>query len=113
MILKQIGKGAISVMHNRAVLDALGGYRQEYTYVITAADWTYSGSDLHSGVGDLVNEAGALQTLADFLHACAESRSYGNGASAGENADLFPDHVGAWAQQYSDELGLLAAESDD
>lgn len=40
-----------------------------------------------------------------FLGACAESRNYRGGR--GENADLFPEAVGAWTEEHSDEIGML------
>jgi len=55
-----------------------------------------------------------LGALLDFLGACAESRSYGERRKgdpmAGENSDLFPEDVGAWAQQNSDEIGMARVE---
>lgn len=55
-----------------------------------------------------------LASLLAFLSACAESRSYydrsGQQRQRGDNADMFPDFVGEWAQQNSDELGILSME---
>lgn len=59
------------------------------------------------------NAEGMLRSLCTFLSACAESRDYAERTgSASENGDLFPEHVGAWAQENSDELTLLSMEGD-
>lgn len=53
-------------------------------------------------------------TLLAFLGACAESRSHaerqGKPPMDGDNSDLFPDHVGAWAQRFSSEIDYLRWE---
>ena len=52
-----------------------------------------------------------------FLGACAESRKYatrnGKDAMDGENSDLFPANVGEWAEQMSDEIGMLECEIEE
>lgn len=52
--------------------------------------------------------------ICDFLSACAESRQYGlrnyGDEMKGENSDLFPSHVGEWAESVSDELSMLSFE---
>lgn len=67
----------------------------------------FEGTDL-AGWG---NAEEMLRTLCSFLSACAESRSYGGGE--GENSDLFPDAVGAWAEENSDELDVVGCEEED
>lgn len=101
MFTAQIGNGTIRIDSDGRVWEA-GGYRQQYTYTITADGWEYVGNDLHSGVGDNVDEEKMLRTLCGFLSACVESRQY----PGGENTHLFPEHVGAWAEQYSDEITM-------
>ena len=105
-------------MHSIEVADATitiahegrtGEGRQAYRYTIKTPDWEYSNSDLSSGVGAEPDEAAQVSVLASFLSACAESRSYGRD---GENASLFPDQVGEWAEQNSDELALLMLDDD-
>jgi hypothetical protein len=49
--------------------------------------------------------------LLSFLSAAAESYRYKG--MEGENADLFPAEVTAWAAQYSDELSMLAFELEE
>jgi hypothetical protein len=49
--------------------------------------------------------------VVSFLSACAESRKYALCTGRpGENADLFPEHVGAWAEEFSEELTMLGLE---
>ena len=99
-------RAVVTVEHDGADRDPLGGYRQRYRYSIVTPDWRYDGNDLHSGVTDSVDESEMARALFSFLSACAESRQYGGG----ENSDLFPEHVGAWAESVSDELSLLSAD---
>lgn len=52
--------------------------------------------------------------LLSFLSACAESRAYAaHTGREGENADLFPDNVGQWAEENSDEISCLACEIEE
>lgn len=80
------------------------GYRQRYAYSIATSEWEYVGNDIRSGVGADVDIDDAARNVFSFLYACAESRRYPNG----ENADLFPEYVGEWAEQNSDELSMLS-----
>lgn len=60
---------------------------------------------------------GQFASILAFLGACAESRSHaerqGKPAMDGENSDLFPENVGAWAQQMSDEISMLEYEIEE
>lgn len=60
---------------------------------------------------------GQFASILGFLGACAESRSYaesrGKPAMDGENSDLFPESVGAWAQQVSTEIAFIGFEIDE
>jgi hypothetical protein len=110
MITETIGNGTISVESDGKVWIADDrAYRQQYAYTITAEGWEYVGNDLHSGVGRAVDEAAAMRDLCGFLSACVESREYGDD----ENADLFPEHVGAWAEQYPDEIVMASLDHDE
>lgn len=105
----RIGKSWISIEAHGETSDG----RTRYRYHIDTPDFEYTGSDLKSGVGggDL---AEGMASLLAFLSACAESRSYGERTGrAGENADLFPDNVGQWAQAHSDEIGMLQLEIEE
>jgi len=59
----------------------------------------------------------SFTAILSFLGACAESRQYatrkGKGPMSGENSDLFPAHVGKWAESMSDELGMLVCEIEE
>jgi hypothetical protein len=47
------------------------------------------------------------------MGACAESREYRTrNGYGGENADLFPGHVGQWCEDYSDDIAMVGWEYD-
>lgn len=69
-----------------------------------------SGDDL-AGWGDAGEMLGAL---CSFLSACAEARSYQTRTGrVSENADLFSDAVGEWAEQNSEELSMVSLELEE
>ena len=107
MIQVSVGNGTVSVESDGAEYDG-GGYRQRYTYTIAANGWEYVGNDIYSGVGAEVDETGMLGTLLSFMGACAESRQYPDG----ENSDLFPEHVGQWCEENSEDIGMVGWEYD-
>lgn len=87
--------------------------RAVYRYFIDNPDFEYENNDLRSGVGGCSLQSG-MESLLSFLGACAESRRYSRGRDcAGENADLFPDNVGQWAESVSDEISLLQCEIEE
>lgn len=90
------------------------GGRVRYRYCIDLPDGTaHEGDDLHSGCQGGSLQAG-LACLLSFLSACGESAAYAlRTGRGGENADLFPTAVAAWAMGCRDELGALAAELDE
>lgn len=52
-----------------------------------------------------------FSAILSFLGACAESRNYADRTGRpGENSDLFPESVGAWAQANADEIAMLDCE---
>jgi hypothetical protein len=111
MIQVSVGNGTVSVESDGPERDELGGYRQRYTYTIAANGWEYVGNDIYSGVGAEIDERDALGTLLSFLGACGESRQYRDrNGYGGENVDLFPEYVGQWCEDYSDDIGMLAYE---
>lgn len=58
--------------------------------------------------------AKGFAAMLSFLSACAESRRYTTRSGRqGENADLFPDNVGEWAESCSDELSMLSFEIEE
>lgn len=92
--------------------------RHRFVYHIdlgAAGGADHTNDDLQSGC----NGAGAdlqsgLATLLSFLGAAAESYAYRQRTGhPGENEDLFPPHIVAWACQNSDELSTLASELDE
>jgi hypothetical protein len=85
-----------------------------FLYYIDAPDCEECyANDLQSGCqgGSL---QGGLASLLSFLNACAESVGYAQRTGRkGENADLFPPDISAWAYQNSDEIGMLAMEIEE
>lgn len=106
----QVGDGWVSWDHGRTVgyVDAPG-----IDHVIT---------DMRPGLSGRTGEPeeqvrDCLGGLLAFLGACGESRWLSERRTgdpmAGENSDLFPEDVGAWAQQNSDEIGMLRLELEE
>lgn len=89
------------------------GFRQRYGYSITTPEWEYVGNDLRSGVSADVDTEHLSRDLLGFLYACAESRKYFAEFGVGDNVDLFPEHVGRWAESVCDELSILSADPED
>ena len=63
--------------------------------------------DTLAGWGDA---RGMLAVVCSFLSACAEARRYSRGREPSENADLWPEAVGTWAESVSDELSMIEFE---
>ena len=108
MFTQTIGDATVTVEYAGKEFESFreDDYRRRYSYSIVTSEWRYDGNDLYSGVGAAIDTEHAARTLFSFLSACAESRAYGGG----ENADLFPEHVGQWAEENSDEIGLLSID---
>lgn len=99
--------GAASVEHI-----GTDGEREQYRWALyDGPTIVATGDDLRSGSGAYVDLPGMLATLASFVGAFAESRSYGDPDS--ENWTLFPDAAAEWADAYADDLYMLADDSDD
>lgn len=94
--------------------------RLRYKYTIGNSKWCHEADDLQSGCNEVVGPASlqrGMATLLSFLTACAESRRYATRRYGdpmnGENSNLFPPHVGEWAEQHSDELAMLEYELNE
>lgn len=109
-----VGNATVIVEHEGRERDPdFDGYRQKYRFEITTPQWQYAGNDIGSGVGRPVDIAEAARTLFGFLAACAESRDYAQSTGRStENASLFPEHVGLWAQVHVHELTMLSEEPE-
>ncbi len=71
----------------------------------------HAADDIESPRDDL---QAAFGSLLAFLGACAEGRSYATSTGReSENADLFPDAVGEWAQEFSNEIDSLRYEIEE
>jgi hypothetical protein len=106
-----VGDAIVSV----AVAGRDSEQRNRYAWKIALPGGTLgeSGANdvVRSGVLAPADPAQALTSLLGFLSACAESRAYGaRTGHPGENADLFSEQVGAWAEGNSDEISLVLAE---
>lgn len=99
-----IGKATLSFSDGFFVLDLPDGSE----HIISG--FSFPQGQIHGDTSESVLQDGFASILS-FLSACAESRSYaerhGKSPMDGENSDLFPDHVGQWAQEFSDEISLL------
>lgn len=105
----KIGASYISIAYGEATPDN----RQGYLVYIDTLEFEYCASDIASKVGGGSLQDG-LQAALSFLDACAESRAYhARTGRRGDNADLFPSHVGEWAETNSDEIGMLACELEE
>ena len=80
--------------------------KPEWRWFLDLDDGTEHGATDLNGWGDAREMLGAML---DFLRACGESRSYRTHQGyGGENADLFPEPVGTWAEEHADEIAFLA-----
>ena len=90
------------------------GDRMVYRWYIDLPDGQeHSEADLKSGCqgADLQS---MFCTLLAFLGACAESRGYSaRTGREGENSDLFPEEVGAWAEEHSDEIDMIRCDIEE
>ena len=114
MFTQTIGDTAITVDYIGKAFEPGGSWRRNYGYSIVTSEWRYDGNDIHSGVGAAIDVEDAARVLFSFLSACAESRDYrDSNGSGGENAELFPEHVGQWAQDNSDDITMLSLNPSD
>lgn len=107
----QVGGDTISLEYLGRTADA----RQRWRYYIDLPDGQeFSDDDLQSGCGSCDGPQEVMESLLSFLGACAESVQCGTRTGEpGENADLFPPAVGAWAAQNSDEIALLQCDLEE
>lgn len=102
-----VGGATLSFDNGRFVLDMPDGSE----HVISS--FSFPQGRIHGDTNESVLQDGFASILS-FLSACAESRSYaerrGKEPMEGENSDLFPDNVGQWAQEFSDEISMLELE---
>jgi hypothetical protein len=85
--------------------------RQRFRYYIDLPDGTeHVAAELKSGVGGCDLQEG-FENLLAFLGAAAESYRYRG--MQGENSDLFPESVNAWAALNSDEIDLARLDIEE
>ena len=71
--------------------------RDRATMILNTPEFKYTDDTLQSGVGGGWSKVEIFETYLGFMEACVESREYvGADGNPGENAGLFPDHVGEW-----------------
>lgn len=103
----QIGGAWLSFDSGRFVLDLPDGSEhvvKDFNFPRCRTAGATDESTLQDGFGAMLS----------FLGACAESRAYASRTGrAGENADLFPDNVGQWAESASDEIAMLGCEIEE
>jgi len=82
--------------------------RTRYKYFIDAPDFEFEEDELQSGCqGGGLQEG--LESLLSFLDAASEASYYPDS----DNADLFPPHVMAWAQNHHDEISCLLCDIEE
>lgn len=103
-----IGNATISIAEHGRSADN----RPRYRYWIDRPNLpTYESADLSGGVGAPHNVREGMESLISFLGACAESVAYGERSGRpGENADLFPPEIGAWAAEHADDLAMMECD---
>lgn len=82
-------------------------YHPIYSYKITTPEWEYDADDIHGGANEKPNLVAGARSLFAFLYACQESRKVASrgGLDRGDgNANIFPAHVGEWAETYSEQI---------
>lgn len=105
----EIGGATVSLSHV-----GYAGGRMVFRWFIDLPNGEeYSESDLKSGC-----QGASLQemfgTLLAFLGACADSRRYAAvSGREGENTNLFPEAVGAWAEENEGEISALQYEIEE
>ena len=100
----RIGDAWITLAYS-AILHPEGRQRYVWTWMRGARE--ESGDDLASGCGGGTLIEG-FDSLLAFLSAFAEAKDPDD-----ENHDLFPECMREWAEQNSDEIGMLQCEIDD
>ena len=76
-----------------------------FRWFVDLGDQEFSGDDLSGHVG----LQGGLEDLLCFLGAFAEAQGYPDS----ENRDMFPEGLAEWAQQNSDEIGMMQIELEE
>lgn len=76
----------------------------------------YVDRELKSGCQGFRSSVEAFESFLGFLSACADSLEYANYSSdggTGENANLFPSHIGEWALDNKYEIEEIINELTD
>lgn len=107
----EIGGATIQLTYAKRAGDS---GRTRYEWTIDMPDGSeHTGDDLQSGCN-----SGGLQegfaSLLSFLIACGESVNYQTRTGRHvEGAEMFPDAIGQWAADNSDELSMVSAELEE
>lgn len=102
-----VGGATISFDRGRFIIDIPDGAE----YVVT--NFHFPAVRLR-GETDGDRLADGFAAILTFLSACAESRAYARRTGReGENAGLFPENVGQWAEDYSDLIDMLRLEIEE
>lgn len=98
----QIGEGTLT-LHN--VERDYNTGRDRATMLLVTPDFKYQDRELRSGVGGGWSKVEIFETFLGFMEACIESREYvGADGNPGENANLFPQHVGEWLVDHKSDV---------
>jgi len=107
----KVGDAYISIRYSSRPGDD-GRFRYHY-FIDLPGGVGHENDNMQSGCGggNLLN---GLDDLLSFLSACGESYDGFMGEDGwGENADLFPPAIGAWAAINQDKLGAIRTELEE
>lgn len=88
-------------------------HRHRCSFELVTPDFTHIDHEMCSGVGGS-STVDKFENYLGFMSACAESLAYKSySGEPGENADLFPPHVGEWILDNKDEIDMTMCDLQD
>jgi hypothetical protein len=79
-----------------------------------AKDFSYSDSNLQSGVCGFASLVEVFETMISFMEAAGEAVRFNmSSAHESDNSDLFPPNVMDWCYENADELYMLSCDLQD
>lgn len=107
----RIGEATLSLLDEYINFE----HRDQCIFELVTPDFVYNDRNLKSGVGGS-STVDKFENFLGFMSACAESLDYlGPDDEPGENADLFPPHVGLWCleNKYEIEMAMCDLQDED
>jgi len=88
--------------------------RDVATFYLDAKDFSYSDSNLQSGVCGFASLVEVFETMISFMEAAGEAVRFNmSSAHESDNSDLFPPNVMDWCYENADELSWISCEIHD